>query len=195
MIYPRMKPETNTEWIEKLDAGQKLWYAAHDDGSGNRINEDAVIEATVQDVSLGILTAAFLWIRKLFRNRGKTKEDLAAEKEAARINRTCGALEVMLPDYIRSAQEGGIGEEALDELIGTLDEMDGYDRAGKLTVPDMEELTGIRKSIEAYTKAIAKSRPEASMQEAEATNAGEFGRIKALLVRQKECLFVKNDAI
>jgi hypothetical protein len=33
------------------------------------------------------------------------------------------------------------------------------------------------------------------MQEAEATNAGEFGRIKALLVRQKECLFVKNDAI
>lgn len=189
-----LKTEMNTEWIEKLDAGQKLWYAAHDDGSGNRINEDAVIEATVQDVSLGILTAAVLWIKKIFRNRGKTKEDFAAEKEAARINRTCSALAVMLPDYIRSTQAGVIEEEALDELIGTLEEMDGYDRAGKLTIPSRDELLEIRKSIEAYTKAIVKSRPEASTQEAEATDAGEFGRIKALLVRQKECLFVKNNA-
>ena len=182
MLYTEGNTETNTEWIEKLDAGQKLWHAAHDDGSGNRINENAVIEATVQDVSLGILTAAVLWIRKLFRNRGKTKEDLAAEKEAARINRTCAALEVMLPDYIRSAQEGKIEGEALDELIGTLDEMDGYDREGKLTVPDREELIRIRKSVEAYAKPAAESGSE------ESAGAGEFGRIRDLLIRQKESI-------
>lgn len=91
----------------------------------------------------------------------------------------------MLPDYIRSAQTGVIEEESLDELIGTLEEMDGYDRAGKLTIPNRDELTEIRKNIEAYTKAIAENRSEDPLPETEAAGTGEFGRIKALLVRQK----------
>ncbi len=100
------------ELIRKLGAEEKLWSAAHYDGSKNRINEDAILEAG--SVSLGILTALALWCRKRFRNRGKTKEDLAAEKEAA-PRRRHGA---------RRQSAGGFGA-VRDELLRQRDLLKG----------------------------------------------------------------------
>ena len=118
MVYVGVFPEIDPETTEKLASEtKKLWTAAHEDGSDNRVNGDAVLEASSYDLTFGFLAAGFMWVRKLFRNRGKTREDLKAEKEAAGINRTCGALEQMLLEYFRSAQEGAVDGEALDELI------------------------------------------------------------------------------
>lgn len=171
--------------VMKLSSGQKLWIAAHDDGSRNRINEDAVFEAASSDITLGILTGLFMWIRKRFRSRGKTKEDLAAEKEAAKINRTCGALDVMLLEYIQSAQKGVADEETLDDLIKTLEEMQGYDQAGKLSIPGRKELTEIRNSIARYTVSIANSK---AVQSVQITGNGDFNIIRNQLIQQKELI-------
>ena len=131
-----VKLEINPLFIEKLNSGrEKLWTAAHPDGSDNRINSDAVLEASAYGLDFGLIAAGAQWIKKKFRNRGKTKDDFAAEKEAAKINRACGALEIMLLEYFQAAQKGSIDEEGLDELIETLIEMQGYYQSGKLAVP------------------------------------------------------------
>ena len=148
MINVGVKLEINPLFIEKLSSGRhKLWSAAHPDGSDNRINSDMVLEASAYGLDFGLIAAGAQWIKKKFRNRGKTKEDFAAEKEAARINRTSGALEVMLLEYFQAAQKGSIDEEGLDELIETLSEMQGYYQSGKLAVPGESELAEMRRSI------------------------------------------------
>lgn len=184
-VYPAVDPEL----ISDLDAGQTIWRAAHGDGSENRINEDAVMETATHSISLGLLTAFFLWIRKRFKNRGKTSEDLRAEREAVRINRTCDAMEEMLSEYFRSAQNGCVEETALSELIETTETMLSYDRDGKLAIRNREKLIGLRKSIEAYTDAIEKRERAPAHSEREEDGTDEFRRIRDLLIRQKETLF------
>ena len=179
--------EMDPETVRKLSAGKgELWHAAHSDGSDNRVNGELVAEVSTVSFSAAFLTAGFLWLRKKFRNRGKTRQDLAAEKEAVKIGKTCSALEAQMLDYIRSAQEGRIDGELLGDLIHTLEEAGGYYRAGKLTVPDGKELTEMRKSIGEFTAAMA---PDASVQpDRETGSAGqdEFSLIRNLLIRQKE---------
>ena len=106
-----VKLSINPEIISRLSAGNcGYWRAAHGDGSDNRINGEAIMDAAAVETSIGILTAMFQGLKKAFKNRGKTQEDLAAEKEAKQINVTCDALEVMLRDYLRAAQSGVIQE-------------------------------------------------------------------------------------
>ena len=187
------KLNIDPEIVEKLRSGNgKLWSAAHDDGSGNRINADAVLEASTLGVDAGLLEAGMQWIRKMFRNRGKTKEDFAAEKEAAKINRTAGALEEMLLEYFQAAQEGSVDGEALRELIDTLEEMHGYCQSGKLQVPGKTELAKMRGSIVEYTSAIAESRNVQLKREPAAAGADEFQLIKEQLLRQAELLDVAD---
>ena len=148
MAHTDVKLTIDPEIIGKLDLGSAaLWTAAHSDGSDNRVNWDAVFEAETVDTSLGILTAVFQGLRKAFRNRGKTREGLAAEREAAQINRTCVALRQMLLEYLLAAQAGSVEEEALDELIETLAEMHGYQRSGKLSITGKSELATIADSF------------------------------------------------
>ena len=186
-----VKLETNPEIIRKLSSAKGgLWTAAHDDGSKNRINEEAIMDAATVGMTAGILTAIFQGIRKAFRNRGKTKEDLAAEKEAKNVNMTCGALEVMLLDYFRTTQEGTLDEETLDDLIGTLNEMQQYAQAGKLKVPGEKELSEICRSIAGYTAALS-GREQPQTVKAFCTQDA-FGFIRDQLVRQKEWLAKKE---
>ena len=180
------KLEMDQKTIAKLRSGQKFWAASHDDGSKNRINEDAVLEAASCDLSLGILTALFMWVRKKFRNRGKTKGELTAEKEAAKINRSCRALDVMLLEYVQSAQKGMIDEETLDDLIRTLEEMHGYDQAGKMIIPDREVLIEIRDAIVKYTSLITDGRVVRLVLPSETT--GDFNIIRDQLMRQRELI-------
>ena len=178
----------NPEIIRKLSAGNgKLWSAVHQDGSDNRINGDVVLEASTYGAEFGFFAAAAQWIRKKVRNRGKTQDDLAAEKEAIRINNTSGALEEMLLEYFRAAQDGSVGKETLDELIGTLEEMKGYYQSGKLKVPDMSILTEIRKSIAGYTAALAAESGK-PVQETETRDADEFSLIREQLIRQRDLI-------
>ena len=189
MVYVGVFPEIDPETTEKLASEtKKLWTAAHEDGSDNRVNGDAVLEASSYDLTFGFLAAGFMWVRKLFRNRGKTREDLKAEKEAAGINRTCGALEQMLLEYFRSAQEGAVDGEALDELIDTLDEMHRHYKSGKLSVPGEKELSGMRKSIAAYTAAIAESRSALPVPETGSSGMDEFSLIREQLIAQKKLI-------
>ena len=183
MTRTDIRLKANPEILQKLrSADAVLWTAAHRDGSDNRINWDAVVDADiVGSISLSILAVAFQGVRKAFRNRAKTKEDLAAEKEAAKINRTCGALSQMLLEYMEAAQEGSIDRESLDELIDVLKEMDGYYQAGKLTIPDERALLEICKSIAAYTAALTDE-----AQESEITSGKAFRLIRELLIRQRE---------
>lgn len=169
--------------ISKLGAEKRLWSAAHDDGSKNRINEDAILEAG--SVSLGILTALALWCRKRFRNRGKTKEDLAAEKEAARINDTCGALQEKLLEYFQSAQKGRFDDEDLDDLIDTLDEMRKHDEAGKLSTAGRQELYEIRDAAAGITAALGGTGSAGQAWKTTARSAGGFGAVRDELIRQK----------
>ena len=162
-----------------------LWRAAHGDGSENRMNIEAVLDAATYDASLGILSAAFQGIRKAWRNRGKTREDLAAEKEAARINMSCVSLGQMLLEYVEAAREGRIDPEALGELTDALKEVEGYRKAGKLKVTGDTELRRIREAVWDFTDAIGKDMgvqagPRA--QEAEE----DFGLIREALTRQRE---------
>ena len=176
------KLDIDPEIIGKLDPDKGLlWSAVHDDGSGNRINENAVLEASILDVGLGILTAASEWIKKKFRNRGKTRADFAAEKEAAGINKTAVALTVMLREYLQAAREGTLDREALDELIGTLEETQGYCRSGKLRIGGREELEVIRKSITDFTATLTGENPGQ-----EAGPADAFSRIREQLLRQRK---------
>ena len=92
------------------------------------------MEASSYGMFLGILDAIGQWIRKTFRNRNKSNDDLQAEKEAVKINTTCDALEVMLEDYLKAAQHGTIDEESLTELIDTLTLMQKYRQGGTISV-------------------------------------------------------------
>ena len=178
----------NPEIIRKLSTGNgKLWSAAHQDGSDNRINGDVVLEASTYGAEFGFFAAAAQWIRKKVRNRGKTQDDLAAEKEAKRINNTSGALEEMLLEYFRAAQDGSVGKETLDELIGTLEEMKGYYRSVKLKVNDEKILTEIRKSVAEYTAVLAaeSGRP---VQVADSPDTDEFSLIREQLIRQRDLI-------
>ena len=176
-----VKLAIDPEVVQRLRAeAGGLWRAAHGDGSDNRINVDAVIDAAVLDTSLGILTAAFQGLRKAFRNRGKTREDLAAEKEAAQINLACEALTALLLDYLQGAQAGTADPETLDALIHALEEMEGYHRSGKLTLPGEGLLSEIDKSAAALTSAMTAS------SGAQSPEGDIFGRLRAQLVRQKQ---------
>ena len=174
---------------EKLSAGEtKLWSSVHKDDTDNRINGDEVLEASTDGIGVGLLTAGEQWLRKLFRNRGKTKEDLAAEKEASRINRTSDALEEMLLEYFRAAREGRVEEEPLQELIDTLEETEAYYRAGKLRVTGEQELSEMRRSIGEFTAAIAERYNAQPLQETDSSGRDEFFRIRELLIHQKHLL-------
>ena len=184
MVQTNVKLEVNPEILQKLRySDAELWTAAHGDGSDNRVNWNAVADADSIDTSLGVLTAAFQGLRKAFRNRGKTKEDFAAEKEAAQINRTCGALSQMLLEYLEAAQAGNLDGESLDELTGVLEEMDGYNQAGKLAIPGEKELLQICKSVAAYTDALTGAQ---NARELEMTARRAFRLIREQLVRQRE---------
>ena len=180
--------EIDPEIIRKLSSGDcKLWLAAHEDGSDNRMNGDVILKASGYGTEFGVIAAASQWVRKMFRNRNKTWLDLEAEKEAYRINNTCGALEEMLLEYIQAAQEGtAVDGEALDELIDTLEEMHGYNQEGKLIIPGKKELSEIRKSIAAYTAAASGNDAGCPAQEDTDPNADDFLLIRELLMKQKE---------
>lgn len=179
--------EVDPEVIRRLrTSGQVLWIAAHSDGSDNRVNWNAVADAGTIETSLGVVTAIFQGLRKAFRNRGKTKEEFAAEKEAAEINRSCTALSQMLLEYLEAAQAGSVDRESLDELIDVLEEMDGYHQAGKLTIKDEGALLKIYKSIAAYTDTLTKEGNAQSAQWQEGTAARAFHLIRTQLIRQRE---------
>lgn len=193
MVKTGAQLKANPEIIRMLSsASGTLWSAAHEDGSSNRINGDAVMEAATYSTSLGILSAVFQGIRKAFRNRGKTKEDLAAEKEAAGINKSCGALEAMLLDYIRSAQEGAIEDDDLDDLMDMLEEMQGYAQTGKLKVPGKKGLADICGSIADYTAAITGKQAASPAGTADMQAADLFRSIREQLIMQKEWMSKKN---
>ena len=117
------------------------------------------LEASSCGTGFGILAAAAQWIRKRFRNRGKTRLDLEAEKEAAKINRTCGALEEMLFEYFLHAREGSVDPEALGELTGVLREVTEYSRAGKLPVPGEKDLEAMCAAAAGITAALSGGKP------------------------------------
>lgn len=161
-----------------------LWCAAHADGSDNRVDADAVLDAAGYGVTFGVLSAVSQFFRKTFKNRGKSQEDLAAEKETAGINRTCAALEEMLREYFLKAQEGTIDGEALDELTDTLGTVQGYAREGRLKTPGIRELRLICDRMAAFTAALTGSpagQPAPSMPAEEA-----FRFIGEQLIRQKK---------
>ena len=188
MAQTGIKLEVNPEVIRKLRSSDAvLWTASHKDGSDNRVNWNAVADADiVGGASLGFLAAAFQGLKKAFRNRGKTREDFAAEKEAAKINRTCGALSQMLLEYMEAAQAGSIDRESLDELIEVLEEIDGYDQAGKLKIPDDKAMLEIYKSITAYTAALIEGGNAQPSQGIEITARPAFRLIQAQLIQQRE---------
>ena len=189
MAQTDAKLKIRPEILEKLSAGEtKLWSAVHKDDTDNRINGDEVLEASTYGIGVGLLTAGEQWLRKLFRNRGKTKEDLAAEKEASRINRTSDALEEMLLEYFRAAREGRVEEEPLQELIDTLEETEAYYRAGKLRVTGEQELSEMRRGIGEFTAAIAERYNAQPLQETDSSGRDEFFRIRELLIHQKHLL-------
>ena len=190
-----VKLETDAGTIEKLAPGKReMWRAARHDGSDNRINGGAIAETATVSFSAAFVVAAFMGLKKKFRNRGKTKEDLAAEKEAAAINRTCDALSAMLLEYILSAREGAVDEENPDDMTGTLDEMSGFFRSGKLSVPDAGELTGLRENIRAFTEAIAEKKGAQTRPSAGTPDGDEFSLIREQLIRQRDLVFPGRGA-
>ena len=187
MSQTNIRLKVNPEILQKLGASDEaLWTAAHKDGSDNRVNWEDVADAVTVDASLGVLSAVFQGLRKMFRNRGKTKEELAEEKEAAYINRSCGALSQMLLEYMQAAQEGAVSREALDELINELEEMDGYDQAGKLKIRDNGALQEICGSIAAYTAALKEGGNTQPPQGSEMSATSAFRQIREHLIRQRE---------
>ena len=176
----RIRPEI----IEKIrSGGGALWHPAHGDGSDNRINEDAIADSATVSFSLAFLTAGVLWARKAFRNRKKTRQDLAAEKEAAKIQKTIAAAEERLLAYIRQAREGAVTGETLDDLIDVMEEMHAVHQTGKLIVADREALAEIRTSVQNYTDALAESKAAPAVP---AQGEDDFERIRNLLIRQKQ---------
>ena len=189
MLQIGIKLNINPEIIRKLSSGEReLWCAAHEDGSNNRINGDAILDAASYGMPLGILSAAFQGIRKAFRNRGKTKEDLSAEKEAMKINKSCDSFDLMLRDYLRAAQEGSIEADDLDDLIEMLEEMEGYVQNGKLTVRSEQALAEIRISITDFTAAMMHNQ----QGKADIPSTNQFRQIREQLLRQKDWIEQKN---
>lgn len=179
------------ETVGKLSMGKGvLWSAAHSDGSDNRINGQAIADTATVSFSAAAMVGGFQWIRKLFRNREKTGEDFAAEKEAVKINRASEALKQQLLDYLSSAQEGSIDPEALDDLAKALEEIHGYHQSGKLIITGENELAEILKSITEFTDSFAESKSIAPVQKAGGSAADEFSQIRELILRQKELLHV-----
>ena len=115
-------------------------------------------------------------------------QDLLAEKEAVKINKSCDGFDLMLRDYLQAAQEGGIEEDDLGDLIDMLKEVEGYAQAGKLKIPGTKELTEIRKSIAAYTAALMKAQEKSPDERTGIPAAEEFRLIREQLTRQKDWL-------
>ncbi|MBR6707166.1 MAG: hypothetical protein IKI84_10870 [Clostridia bacterium] len=183
MAHTDARLEISPDIIDKFSpSGGKICFAGHSDGSDNRIDGDAILDTAGYSFSIASLQAGFMWLRKKFRNRGKTKEDFAAEKEAAAINQTCIALKEMLLEYLRSAREGEIDEETLGDLIKTLEETDRAFKEGKLVVPDAGLLTGIREKITTFTDAIVG-------KQAATPSGSEFSLIREQLIRQRDAIF------
>lgn len=181
-----VKLEIDPVITEKLNSENEiLWTAAHDDGSGNKINGEAVAYAASYDLNAGAITAGILGLRKLFRNRGKTKEDFAEEKEARRINDTCIAIKALLLEYIQFATNGEINEQSLFFLINRLEEIQEYYESGKLIIPGSGELAEIRRSITAFTAAIADGR---SVRYSATAEDDGFRVIRESLIRQQEMI-------
>ena len=179
--YAQMK--VNPEIITKLSATTApLWAATHDDGSGNRINSNEIIDAATVHISMGIIAGLFEGIKKAFRNRGKTKDDFAAEKEAAKINTACVSSELMLRDYLRAAATGDLDQETLDDAIDSLNEIQGYEQAGKLNVLGKKELNEICQCVAAYTSALTGAKA------ADVPSAGQFRFIRDQLIKQREAI-------
>ena len=179
MAQTQAKLEIAPEIIRKLSAAKStLWTAAHGDGSDNRINVDSVMETAAYSTSLGILNAIGQWFRKKHRNRDKTREDLQAEKEAVGINQACDALEEMMLEYLQAAQKGIVEEESLDDLIGKLEEIQGYECAGKLKVAE-KEVAEIGRSLAGFTASLTGQPGKAG---------GGVGGIRDMLLRQKAFL-------
>ena len=84
--------------------------------------------------------------------------------------------------------------EALDDLAAVLEEMDGYERAGKLTVTNAQETAEIRCRITDFTAAIEGKTADPSRPDAEKPEKGEFALIRKQLIRQKELITGKRSA-
>ena len=191
MEHVNAKLSIRPETVGKLSMGKGvLWSAAHSDGSDNRINGQAIVDTATVSFSAAAMVGGFQWIRKLFRNREKTGEDFAAEKEAVKINRACEALKQQLLDYLRSAQEGLIDPEALDDLAKTLEEVRGYHQSCKLKITGEQELDEILKSITEFTESIAESKSIAPVRKAGGSAADKFSLILEQILRQKELIHV-----
>lgn len=181
--------EINQEIVDKLSVGKgSIWFATHSDESDNKINEDAILDTASYSISLAVLSTIGQSLRKMFRNKKKTQEELAAEKEAAMINRTAGALEEMMLEYIQAAKEGAVDEESLDELTRTLGEIQEYYQAGKLKVTDQNAMAEIRKSISEFTTAMAEEKRTAIPAKPDTTGKDEFRVIIEQLAIQKELI-------
>lgn len=87
---------------------------------------------------------------------------------------------------MQAAQEGAVSREALDELINVLEEMDGYDQAGKLKIRDNGALQEICGSIAAYTAALKEGGNTQPPQGSEMSATSAFRQIREHLIRQRE---------
>ena len=188
MAKTGVKLSIHPEILGKLSSGKReLWHAAHNDGSDNRINGEAVMETASYSTTLGIFSAIFQGIRKAFRNRGKTEDDFVAEKEAREINQTCDALDLMLRDYLKETQEGILAEETMDDVMDTLKDAEVYARAGKLTISGKKEAADILGSIGDFTAALI-GETAGKPFDSSALQSNPFSQILDLLSRQKEWL-------
>lgn len=187
MTHTDTKLTIDPEIVSKLHSGESgFCFAAHSDGSDNRIDSDAIMDAATVGATIGIMTAVFQGLKKAFRNRGKTQDDLQAEKEAAKINKTCGSLDLLLGDYLEAAQKGIVEEDDLDLLIDTLRDTESCYQSGKLKVSGEKELAVISQSIADFTAAMT------GCEAAETSAADPFRRILEQLVRQKEWISKKS---
>ena len=176
----------NQELVDKISPERKrLWAAAHDDGSNNRFDVDAVADAATLSFSLSAVVAGIAGARKAYKNKDKSKEDLKAEKEARKINEVCDSLTAWMREYIHSAQNGMIDEKSLDYLSDILQELHEYNTAGKMVIFGKEELAELRKRITEFTSAIAKNK---GYSPAEVSGPDDFYIIREQLIRQKEIL-------
>ena len=176
----------NQELVDKISLERKrLWAAAHDDGSNNRFDADAVADAATLSFSLSAVVAGIAGARKAYKNKDKSKEDLKAEKEARKINEVCDSLTAWMREYIHSAQNGMIDEKSFDYLSDILLELHEYNEAGKLAIPGNEELAELRKSITEYTSSIAENK---GYEPAESSESDDFYMIREQLLMQKELL-------
>lgn len=174
------------ELVDKISLErERLWAAAHDDGSNNQFDIEAVGDAATLSFSLSAVVACVAGAKKAYKNKDKSKEDLKAEKEARKINEVCDSLTAWLREYLRSAQNGTIDEKSLDYLSDILEELHEYNKAGKLLLPGKEELAELRKRITEYTAKIVENK---GYEPAEAAGPDDFYMIREQLIRQKEIL-------